>query len=125
MLVAAHMTKSPITITPSDTLRTADMRMFAGDFRRLPVVEGDRLVGMLSDRDLKAHNGHYERTRVTAAMSENPLVVAPSASLTEAAERMLAYKIDSLPVVENDKLIGIITTTDLLEAFVELSGNAR
>ncbi|HSD11567.1 MAG TPA: CBS domain-containing protein [Candidatus Binatia bacterium] len=119
LLVTTYMTRKPVTVTPRDTLIDAQEKMNAGSFRRLPVVEGDRLVGMITDRDLGPHSGHLRETRVTAAMTENPLTVTPTTPLEAAARRMLDTKLDSLPVVEDGKLVGIITTTDILKAFLE------
>ena len=117
--VKTYMTRRPVTVTPRDTLLDAQEKMNAGGFRRLPVVEGDRLVGIVTDRDLGPHSGHLRETRVTAAMTENPLTITPATSLEAAARRMLDTKLDSLPVVEDEKLVGIITTTDILKAFLE------
>jgi len=119
LLVMTYMTRKPITVTPRDTLIDAQGKMNSGSFRRLPVVEGDRLIGMLTDRDLGPHSGHLQDTRVTAAMTENPITVTPATPLEAAARRMLDTKLDSLPVVEDGKLVGIITTTDILKAFLE------
>jgi acetoin utilization protein AcuB len=119
LLVMTYMTRKPVTVTPRDTLIDAQGKMNAGSFRRLPVVEGDRLVGMITDRDLGPHSGHLRETRVTAAMTENPLTITPATPLEAAARRMLDTKLDSLPVVEDGKLVGIITTTDILKAFLE------
>ena len=117
--VTTYMTRRPVTVAPRDTLLDAQEKMIAGGFRRLPVVEGDRLVGILTDRDLGPHSGHLRETRVTAAMTENPLTITPATPLEAAARRMLDTKLDSLPVVEDGKLVGIITTTDILKAFLE------
>ncbi len=119
LLVMTYMSRNPVTVTPRDTLIDAQGKMNAGSFRRLPVVERDRLVGMLSDRDLGPHSGHLAETRVTAAMSENPVTTTPAAPLETAARLMLDTKLDSLPVVEDGKLVGIITTSDILKAFLE------
>jgi acetoin utilization protein AcuB len=119
LLVMAYMTRRPVTVTPRNTLIEAQEKMHAGGFRRLPVVEGDRLVGIVTDRDLGPHSGHLRETRVTAAMTENPVTITPTTPLEAAAQRMLDTKLDSLPVVEDEKLVGMITTTDILKAFLE------
>jgi acetoin utilization protein AcuB len=119
LLVMTYMTRRPITVTPRDTLSDAQEKMTTGGFRRLPVVEGDRLVGIVTDRDLGPHSGHLRETRVTAAMTENPVTITPKTPLEATARRMLDTKLDSLPVVEDEKLVGIITTTDILKAFLE------
>jgi acetoin utilization protein AcuB len=124
MIVATRMTRNPITITPTESLATAQEKMRAGEFRHLPVVEGERLVGILSDRDLRIHWGHFKETRVTGAMTDDPETAAPTSTVAEAAERMLGRKLDSLPVVEDGRLVGIITLSDVLKAYLELSATS-
>lgn len=119
------MRKNPATATPRDTLAEADAKMHSGNFRHLPIVKDGKLVGMLSDHDVRQHQGHLRDTRVTGAMTDNPIVVTPETTLEEAAEIMLERKIGGLPVVDKDQLVGIITTTDLLGAFLEIFGAAE
>lgn len=125
MLVANRMNRHPVTAGLRETLAEADAKMHAGNFRHMPIVENGKLVGMLSDHDIRQHQGHLSDTRVTGAMSEAPITVSPDTSMEEAAEIMLERKIGGLPVVENEKLVGIITTTDVLGAFVEIFGTAE
>ncbi|MBI3302421.1 MAG: CBS domain-containing protein [Deltaproteobacteria bacterium] len=70
MLVRHRMTQNPVTVTPQNTLAVALEKMTAGRFRRLPVVQDGALVGILTDRDLRRHEGVQERTRVVAAIAE-------------------------------------------------------
>jgi acetoin utilization protein AcuB len=123
MLVRHRMTRTPVTVTPQDTLATAQAKMTAGRFRRLPVVENGTLVGILTDRDIRRHVGVEERTRARAAMTESPLTVSPTTTVEEATQLMLAHQISGLPVVENGQLVGIITTSDILQAFLEMTGS--
>lgn len=125
MLVANRMSKNPQTASPRDTLAEAEAKMHAGNFRHLPIVADGKLVGMLSDHDIRQHQGHLKDTRVTGALTENPITVTPETSLEEAAEILLERKIGGLPVVANEKLVGMITTTDILGAFVEIFGTAE
>ncbi|HXR35633.1 MAG TPA: CBS domain-containing protein [Candidatus Binataceae bacterium] len=125
MLVANRMSKNPQTASPRDTLAEAEAKMHAGNFRHLPIVADGKLVGMLSDHDIRQHQGHLKDTRVTGAMTDNPITVTPDTSLEEAAEILLERKIGGLPVVANEKLVGMITTTDILSAFVEIFGTAE
>lgn len=122
MLVGKHMTPKPITVTPDDRLGDAQKKMHDGNFRCLPVTVGEELLGVLTDRDLRPYLGHLEHTKVNAAMTEDPLTVTPQTSLEEAAKQLLEHKIGALPVMENKKLTGIITTSDLLEAFLDVMG---
>ncbi len=124
MLVRHRMTQNPLTVTPQDTLATAREKMEAGHCRHLPVVENDTVVGILTASDLRRHEGVQERTRVVAAMTENPLSVSPSAPIEEAVRLMLAHKIGGVPVLESGKLIGILTASDVLQAFLDMTGDA-
>jgi acetoin utilization protein AcuB len=125
MLVANRMSKNPVTGTPRDTLAEVEAKMNAGNFRHLPIVADGKLIGMISDHDIRQHQGHLKDTRVTGAMSDNPITVAPETTMEEAAEILLERKIGGLPVVEQDKLVGMITTTDILGAFVEIFGTSE
>jgi acetoin utilization protein AcuB len=122
MLVRHRMTQQPVTVSPQDTLATAQEKMTAGHFRRVPVVHEGVLVGILTDRDLRCHVGVEERTRVGAAMTETPLTVSPQTIVEEAVQLLLKHQISGLPVVENGKVVGIITTSDVLRAFLEMTG---
>ena len=68
MQLANAMTSNPITVGSRDTLATAKSLMDAGRFRRLPVVDDGRLVGILTERDIREHTSALDRTRVNAAM---------------------------------------------------------
>lgn len=122
MLVRHRMIRDPQTIGSDDTLVVAMERMAAGQFRRLPVVQGAYLVGILTDRDLRSYEGRLRETRVSAAMTAQPLTISPEATVELAAELMIKHKISGLPVLENGLLVGIITTTDVMKAFLEVMG---
>jgi acetoin utilization protein AcuB len=125
MIVADLMTSKPVTLKPCDSLQMAHEAMEAGRFRQLPVVtENHRLVGIITDRDLRPHLGRLQRTRVEAVMSPHPFSVHPSTSVEVAAHMLAINKVGSLPVVENGNLVGIITATDLLRALEALLGAA-
>lgn len=118
--ISDRMTRNPATIEPKDTLAKAKALMDSGGFRRLPVVEKGQLVGILSDRDLRQHVGYLETTRVNAAMTASPMTVTPHSSVGDAARLMLEHKVGGLPVVEESKLVGIVTTSDMLRALLDL-----
>lgn len=124
MVVRHRMTHQPITVSSHDTLATAQDKMTAGHFRRLPVVDDGVLVGILTDRDLRRHVGSEARTRVGAAMTETPLTVSPLTPVEEAVQLMLKHQVSGLPVVENGQVVGILTTSDVLRAFLDLTGAA-
>ena len=122
MIVAELMTQNPLTVGPSDTLQLAHEKMEAGRFRQVPVVEQQRLVGILTDRDTRQHIGQLASTRVDAVMSAHPFSVRPSTPVEKAAHLLVTNKIGSLPVVEDGKLVGIISATDMLRALEAVLG---
>ena len=122
MLVRDRMTPDPVIVGPQAMLATAQEYMQVGHFRRLPVIHDSTLVGILTDRDIRRHAGAEDRTKVQAAMTESPLTVPPDMAVEEATKLMLRDQISGLPVVENGKLIGIITASDILNAFLEMTG---
>lgn len=122
MLARHRMTTNPVTISPHDTLAAAREKMTAGNFRRLPVVQDDVLVGILTDRDILRFIGSEERTRVDGAMTESPLTVSPTTPVEEVVRLMMTHKINGVPVLEQGKVVGMLTTSDVMQAFLEVSG---
>ena len=122
MLVSKRMTKDPVTATPEDLLIQARLKMQKGDFRRIPVVSDGQLVGIITDRDMREHAGYLDRTTVAAAMSKKPTTVTPATTVEVAAQLLLKQKIGGLPVVENGRVVGVITTSDILQAFLDVMG---
>jgi acetoin utilization protein AcuB len=120
MKVVDSMTPNPVHVTPNDTLATARALMDPGDFRCLPVVEGGKLVGIITDRDIRKHADSLESTNVVVAMTREVVCISPDDTVNEAVRSLLAYKIGGLPVIRKDKLVGIITTTDILKAVLGL-----
>lgn len=122
MLVSKRMTKDPITVTPEDLLIQARLKMQKGGFRRLPVISDGQLVGIITDRDIREHVGLLDRTEVKAAMSQKPITVIPATTVEAAAQILLKQKIGGLPVLEKNRLVGMITTSDILQAFLDVMG---
>jgi acetoin utilization protein AcuB len=120
MKVRDLMTPDPQTIGPTDTLAVARERMDRGEFRRLPVVNGDgRLIGMLTDRDVRQHAGHLADTRVTGAMVEPAMTVGADEPAEDVADRLLRERVGGYPVVDTSgTLVGMITETDLLRGLL-------
>ena len=111
------------TIGQNDCLGDAYDAMNRARIRHLPVMAGDKLVGVLSERDLlaaraRADHGDWWLVPVSRAMQKPVHTAAPDDSLTEIAGRMAAEKIGAMPVVEYGKLLGIATVADVLEAEV-------
>ena len=122
MLVCNRMTKEPVTIGPEAALSQAKERMEAGRFHRVPVVSGGKLVGILTDRDIRAHLTDIEQTKVGSVMTQNVRTVSPSITVEEAAQILLKYQIGGLPVVDQGRLVGIITASDVMKAFLDVMG---
>jgi len=122
MLVGKRMSKDPVTVTAEDLLIQARLKMQRGGFRRLPVVSDGQLVGIVTDRDTREHAGYLDRTQVKTAMSKKPVTVTPATTLETAAQILLKRKVGGLPVMENGRLVGMITTSDVLQAFLDVMG---
>lgn len=120
--VARFMTTSPVVIArPADAVAIADILMRRARIHHLPVLDGDDLVGILSDLDvlaalpssLGAPQGHHE-VSVRDVMTPEPVTVSADEEAALAAAMLLANRIGSLPVVAGDRLIGIVTERDFL-----------
>ncbi len=118
-MVGAWMTHDAVTVAPDEKLSLVESKLREGAFRSMPVVKDGQLLGIITDRDLRRHAGFLEQTEVRQAMTGDLITVAPSTSVREAARLMRERKIGGLPVVEEGKLVGIITTSDVLRAFSE------
>ena len=125
------MTPAPLTIAPETSVPAASRLMQEQRLGHLPVCEDGRLVGLVSERDLllvlpspatslAAHEVHYllERLTVAEIMTRFPVTIGPDHTMTEAASRMLTHNVQALPVTENRRLVGILTRTHLLYAFI-------
>ena len=128
MLVKEVMRK-PVTVISSDaTLGDADHLLRSRGFRHLPVVAEGRLVGILTDRDIRFHTSSLSPTPrtaadpVTVAMSSPPLTADPLDPVEDAARIMREHKIGCLPVLDGRELVGILTGMDLLDALMTLTG---
>lgn len=120
MQITNAMIRNPVTISSGDSLAKAKSLMKSYGFRRLPVVDDGHLVGILTERDLRAHAGQLKNTRVNAVMRTSLVTIVPGDTVEEAARLMLKHKIGGLPVVADGKLVGIVTTSDLLAAFLRV-----
>jgi CBS-domain-containing membrane protein len=112
-----------LTARETDRLASAAQKMIWGRLRHLPIVRGEDVVGVLSERDILARRDRtvpspWEDELVGAAMSHPPLVAAPEQEVAQAAARMAAHKIGCLPVLDRGRLVGVLTTTDLIGAAV-------
>jgi acetoin utilization protein AcuB len=123
MKVRNWMITDLITVSPKDTVESAIQIMQQHSIRHLPVVEDNRLVGLVTESSLRPYLSPEKlRLPLREVMIINPITIDPEASIDEAARLIYKYKIGGLPVVSQGKLVGIITITDILEAFIELMG---
>lgn len=132
MLVKNRMKRDPVTVQKDDSFRYALKLIRKEGIKHLPVLDGKKLVGIVTDRDLRqaapspatsleVHELNYllERLKVEAIMTKKVITAAPETSLLDAAKLLFAHKIGCLPVVEHEELVGIITEGDILRAYVE------
>ncbi len=120
MIVQDWMSTELYTVRPNDTTATARRLVRKHRVRQLPVLRRNRLIGIVTDRDLRgSSDGAVSVDRV---MTFQPHTVAPDDFVDSAAYLLRTWKINAVPVVSEDKVVGIITTSDLLDAFVALSG---
>jgi acetoin utilization protein AcuB len=128
MLVRDILRSPAISIAPDTTLADAYALMCQKGIRHLPVVEAGRLVGIVTDRDLRLATSALAPApfppgaRVDEAMHREPLTADPCDPVEDAARIMRDRKVGCLPVVDGGELVGIITNIDLLEALLRLTG---
>ena len=131
LLVRDSMTREVVTVGSETTAAEALALCREKGIRHLPVLEGGWLVGMISDRDLRSATPALgdpdraealERIRVADEMAKEVATVRPEDPIEEAAIEMYERKIGCLPVVDDDDLVGIVTSSDVMRAFVRLVG---
>ncbi len=133
MYVELWMKKNVVAISPQENIATARQLFAERGFRRLPIVEGGKLVGIVSPGDINKAMPSIldadseseadfvaENTPIATVMTNAVITVAPDCSLIEAVALMRRNKIDGLPVVTGTQLVGIISITDILDAFLEI-----
>lgn len=133
--VEALMTREPVVIDWRASLEDAYRLLQRFSFRHLPVVEGETLVGIVSDRDLflsatvlknESERGHCSVRRLYAScpvgdvLQTRNVEISPGQEVVQAIRLMLEHGVDALPVTENGQLVGIVTDTDLVDSFVDL-----
>ena len=138
MFVQRRMKKEVVTISKDGTLSEAKGTMMKHGINQLPVMDADKIIGIISKRDIQAatmplllldemEEGKIREslatTSVTKLMTKNPIVANVNDTLEDAVILMHDYKINSLPVLTNEgNLVGIISKTDVLGAFIEALG---
>lgn len=131
-MLVREMMRSPVTtIQAGARLQEASQLLRSKGFRHLPVLEGDRLVGILTDRDLRwATSSLCPEPRtlndpVRTAMNEAPITVDPLDPVEDAARIMREHKIGCLPVLDGPDLVGILTGMDILDTLILLTGTGQ
>lgn len=136
MLVKDWMTKEVITVNVEDSMWDATKLMKKNDIRRLPVIKKGKLVGIITDRDLKRASASDANTlevhevlyllseiKVKDIMTKDPITVPFDYTAEETAEVLLENKISGVPVVDDrHQIVGVITQTDLFKVMVSLTG---
>ncbi len=139
MIVKDFMTKNPVTVTPDTSFNEALRIMRDNRIRRLPVLEGGKLVGIVTEKDLLYASPskattldiwelHYvlSKLKVDEIMTRNVITVEEDVPLEEAARIMAENKIGALPVLNSEgDLVGIITETDIFKIFIDMLGARR
>ena len=132
-VVRDYMMSALTTIPQESSLLDAAMTMRRSTIRHLPVVDGERLVGIITERDVlrcspsllseitqDEYNAIFENTPIARVMTRDPISVAPDSPIREAVALMMDRKMGCLPVVEGGRLVGILTRSDLLNVLINL-----
>jgi len=127
LLVRDFMTSPAASIDADSRLLDAALTMRRSGFRHLPIVRGEKLVGIITDRDInryapsllgnisqEEYNAIFENTPLERVMTKDPLSTTPDTPIGKVVAQLHNRKLGCLPVVEGEKLVGIITVTDLL-----------
>ncbi len=124
MNVESWMVRKLITIGKEDGIRDALAIMKRNSIRHLPVVEGDLFVGLVTSGDLKQAilASMLESLKVGDIMIQDPVTITKETPLERAATIIFEKNIGCLPVVEEGRIVGIITVKDILKAFIEIMG---
>ncbi|CAN5747433.1 acetoin utilization AcuB family protein [soil metagenome] len=131
LLVEDSMTHEVVTLAPETTAAEALAASRGKGIRHFPVIEEGKLVGILSDRDLRLATpalgdadraAALESIRVSSVMEREMITAHPRDPIEQAANFMRAKRIGCLPVVDDGRLVGIITTSDVMQALVYLVG---
>ena len=132
LIVRDYMTADPLTLEPEDSLMTALQVMRLRGVRRVPVVLGGVLMGLLVEGDLKRaepstltgsqeeFNRVMESTAISRIMIQNPVTVTANQPLAEAVEILYNTKYGALPVMDESRVVGILTDYDMLRALIDL-----
>ena len=125
MVVDEIMSPKPVAVEADLTVREALRRLISEDIRHLPVIDDGQLVGMLSDRDVRgfasdalsgSEFSEQLNRPVSEAMSSDVVTVDPETEVGEAIDLLIEHRIGALPVVSDNRLVGILSYVDVLRA---------
>jgi acetoin utilization protein AcuB len=135
MFVRSYMTADPVCVSPDDNFHQATHVLRKRGIRHLPVLDNGKLVGVVVEKDLLTNQPSpattlslyeiyslLETLRIRQIMSRPVITVEGDCPLEEAARIMVESKVSCLPVMEGEKLVGIITETDVFKSLVEVLG---
>lgn len=135
MFVRNKMTANPFTVSPDQTIPDAHEIMAQNGVKRLPVMKNGKLVGVVSKEDISQASPSkatsfsmgeitylLSKTKISQIMTKDIITISSGALLEEAAIMMRNNNISFLPVVDDEKLVGIITESDIFDSFIELLG---
>ena len=136
MIIERRMTKNPVTINPEASVVEASELMKKEKVHRLPVLDRDKnLIGVISEKDilfatpspassLSIHEMAYLLSKLTVRklMTKNPVTISRTTTVEEAARLMVDQDLSCLPVVEEGKLVGIVSKSDMFKILLELFG---
>ena len=135
MIVKEVMSKNPVTIGPATKLRALNELMKANNVRHVPVVKNGKMIGIVTEKDIRyamipekipgkkvPQGWNLDHLKVQDIMKDKTITIAQEAQVEEAARIIYGLKVHALPVMKNDKLVGIISVMDILGIFIEMMG---
>jgi CBS domain-containing protein len=123
MLVKNFMTPNPVVVKPEDGVKFTFNLLKRNRFRQAPVVKDGKLLGMVTDRDLRGAIAEENHVVVADVMSSSPVTISEDATVEGAAKIIRNCKFNALPVVSRkDELVGIISVTDIIDGLLKLLG---
>ena len=138
MEIRDWMTPNPKTVDQGDSVKAAVVILLKDRIRHLPVMNGDQIVGIVSDRDIKrslpsviagASADEYQAfmndTSVSQVMTPNPVTCTPQTEVIEVVRQFSERKFGAFPVVEDGQLVGIVAQGDMMRAFFEVLQNPK
>lgn len=124
MQVKTQMSRKVVSIAPGTSILRAMEVMRENSIRHLPVVEGEKFVGLVTEGDLRQGSllSLVDKISIEDVMIKHPHTISPEATIEEAAKLIHRHKIGGLPVLKGSRLVGIITIVDILRSFIQLLG---